>query len=99
MVRRLLASLLLLAGLVLCLPASAQQYVPIADAYEHCAKATNYGGMKQNSNVITHILTWTSNAGTGAISSCTLQLQSASDGVSYSNLGAAQAVLRAARLR
>lgn len=69
--------------------ANAQQFIQ-SQTLTNTAVATNYGLMQQNSNIVTHVLTWTAAAGTGAISSCTLQLQSSPDAVSWSSLGLAQ---------
>jgi hypothetical protein len=86
-IKKLLAVLVLLLGFGTV--ANAQQFIQ-SQTLTNTAVATNYGLMQQNSNVVTHVLNWVAAAGTGAISSCTLQLQSAPDGVSWSSLGLAQ---------
>lgn len=83
--------LLVVLSLLLCCAsyANAQQFVQ-SQTLTNTATATNYGLMQQNSNVVTHVLNWVAAAGTGAISSCTLQLQSSTDGAVWSSLGTAQ---------
>jgi hypothetical protein len=44
--------------------ANAQQFIQ-SQTLTSTAAATNYGAMQQNSNVVTHVLTWTAAAGTG----------------------------------
>ena len=87
--RKLLVLLTLLASFTIARTANAQQFVQSTTLVAGVG-ATNYGLMAQNSTVVTHVLTWTATPGTGTIPTCTIQLQSAPDGVTWSSLGTAQ---------
>jgi len=69
--------------------AAAQQYIQ-SQTLTNTAVATNYGPLFENSNVLVHVLTWTTTPGTGTVSACTIQIQSAPDGVTWTNLANAQ---------
>jgi hypothetical protein len=87
--KKLLVLLALLFAFSYAQTALAQQYVQ-STTLTSAAVATNYGLMQQNATVVTHVLTWTAVPGTGSVASCTIQLQSAPDGVTWSSLGLAQ---------
>jgi hypothetical protein len=88
--RKLLVLLTLLASLTIAQRASAQQYVQSITLTSANSTTLALGTMVQNSNVQSHVLTWTATPGTGSISTCTVQLQTAPDNATWTNVGAAQ---------
>lgn len=88
--RKLLALASLLVLSLIARPAYAQQYVQSITLTSANNATLALGSMTQNSGVLSHVLTWTATAGTGSISTCTVQLQTAPDNVVWTNVGAAQ---------
>jgi len=88
--KKLLVLPILLALSLFAHPAQAQQFVQSITLTSANSTTLALGSMTQNSGVLSHVLTWTATAGTGSISTCTVQLQTAPDNATWTNVGAAQ---------